>query len=387
MRVWIILLLLLATAAASELGNVSIDGESLAILKDCWIELDGGKEVKIPAITFEYSGVPSANYTKNGKTVKINSSVGESYSVTYPYTSHRVYLDGDNVILNFNTTLSNKQIYVYTLRTYPMQVKEAIEKALDGNTTFLKGLLERAYNNTTVNLNDTGKDSLTLYNVPAGDYVVVALENESSEASNTQASNTLIAATAFTVLEHDSTLDVPRTITTGQYLEGYFNISTSSTANYRYIVALVDESVTAKFKLTSDGTKATTNLMLNNAKLVEGFKVAGVGLKNVNASKVVNLLNEAFGDKISVAEDKSGKVYSFRLITEGLPAGKYLLYAAAWNLSNPSQRVVAFNWTEIEITPSIIDRYDTNNNGKIDDDELINGIMDWLDGKISDSEL
>ncbi len=32
-------------------------------------------------------------------------------------------------------------------------------------------------------------------------------------------------------------------------------------------------------------------------------------------------------------------------------------------------------------------RYDENDNKKIDDNELINAIMDWLDGKISDSDL
>jgi len=346
----VLVLLMTMPASAEQLAKVEIfEGntlnESLTVLKDCWIELGGGKEVKVPSIEFYYSGVDNARYQRGTKTVNITSFVGSSYSVVYPYSSHRIYNAGDNVVINLNTTLGSAEVHLYTVRTYPTEVKNAIEQAIDGDTSTLRNLLSNAYDYTTFQLSN-GRGSTTLSNVPAGDYVVVALLNASSDRNVT-----LVAATAFTVLEHGSTLSVPSTVQrSSSYLDGTFSIvGGSESASYRYVVALIKEDRVAKFTLTSDGTKATTDLKLNDATLVQGFRVGGVGLNNVNADTVTDWLNDAFGGYISVATTSTGTSFDFSLVVQDLPAGSYYLYAAAWNSTNSSQRVVAFNWTEVNI--------------------------------------
>jgi len=124
------------------------------------------------------------------------------------------------------------------------------------------------------------------------------------------------------------------------------------------VAVLIKKDTPITFKLTSDGTKSTTNLTVKagassqEAVIVEGFKVAGTGLSKVNATTVEDWLNAFPSNAVSfnVKRNTTGTTYSFSILLKGLSDGNYYLYVAAWNSSNSSQRVVAFNWTSVKIT-------------------------------------
>lgn len=366
----LLLPLLILPASAEPLVKVEIFNgsyyESLTVLKPGedgnWIKMAGGSEVAIPNIKMVYNGINSAQYTKGDKTIKITAygiQEDEDYVVNYPFTKHSVYYQEDTVTAEIlgASDLAGRTAYVYLVRTCPTQLRNALASAVDGDTQPLRNLLDNAIDNTTVTLDSDGDGAVSYGAIGPGDYVVVATLNASTENNIT-----LISATAFEVLEHRSSLDADTSITRSseeevKYLEGEFEILGGGDAKYTCVAVLIRKDAEVALKLTSDGTKATTNLTAKvgsapqEAELVEGFKVAGVGLENVNATTIENWLSAFPPDTVGFSVDRGvGKTYSFKILLKGLSDGDYHLYVAAWNSSNSSQRAVAFDWTSVKIT-------------------------------------
>jgi methanogen extracellular protein (TIGR04279 family)/PGF-pre-PGF domain-containing protein len=369
----LLMLLLILPASAEPLVKVKIFNssyyESLTVLKPeddgNWIKMIGGSEVPIPSIKLVYNGINETQYTKGDKTINITTNEireNQDYVVDYPFTTHSVYYRDDEVKAEILGTsdLAGKTVYVYLVKTYPTQLKDALASAVDGNTQPIRDLLNNAVQNKSVILDANGDNkSISFGTLSPGDYVVIVLLN-SSNAPNV----TFVSATAFEVLEHKSSLNVDTSITRSskdevKYLEGTFEIlGGSDNAKYTYVAVLIKKDAEATVKLTSSGTKATTNLTVEvgsaseEAKLVEGFKVAGVGLNNINATTVEDWLKAFPSDTVSFSVNRgvTGKTYNFKIQLQGLSDGDYYLYVAAWNTSNSSQRVVAFNWASVKIT-------------------------------------
>jgi len=365
-------LLLILPASAEPLVKVEItnttsgDYESLTILKPSndqnWIKLTGGSDVAIPSIKLVYNGINSTQYTRGDKTVKIETygiPEFQDYVVNYPFTKHPMYYQDSNVTAEIKVTsdLIGKKAYVYLIRTCPTELKNALSSAIEGDTQPLRNLLNNYVQNKTIDLS-SGYAKVSFGSLPPGDYVVVATLNAPSDPNIT-----LISATAFEVLEHKSSLNVDTLITRSskdeaKYLEGRFEIlGGDDNAKYTYVAVLIRKDAEITLKLTSKGTKATTNLTAKvgsasqEAKLVEAFKVAGVGLNKINATTVEDWLNAFPPDTVGFSVDRgvTGKTYKFKILLKGLSDGDYYLYVAAWNSSNSSQRVVAFNWTSVKI--------------------------------------
>ncbi len=361
----LVMLLLVLPASAAPLVKVEIFNntynESLTVLEPTndsnWIRMIGGSNIVIPSIKMVYNGINSTQYVKNNKTVKITTYgilKDQDYTVDYPFTKHPFYHAGDSVSAEILSTsdLNGSTVHIYLVRTYPTELKNALASAVDGDTQQLRNLLSNAFNYTNVTLNSTGDATVSFGVLPAGDYVVVATLNTSTESNIT-----LISATAFEVLEHESTLsvsDVTRSsVSDNKFVSGTFTITGgSSNANYTYIAALVKKTAySVELRLESSGNKSTTHLKANNAVLVDSFKIGGVGLKNVNATTVYNWIKNAFpSSSASLAKTrKQGNSWDFSLPVKGLPDGDYYLNIGAWNSSNSSQRLVAFSQALVKV--------------------------------------
>jgi len=329
-------LLLILPASAEPLVKVGISNnsyyENLTVLKPWdggnWIKMTGGSEVKIPNIKMVYNGINSTQYTKDGKTIKITTNEiqkNQDYIVNYPFTKHPVYYQEDTVTAEILGTsdLAGKTAYVYLVRTYPTQLKNALASAVDGDTQPLRNLLNSAIKEEQVHLDANGDATVSFGSLSPGDYVVVALLNKSTDANVT-----FVSATAFEVLEHKSKLNVDTTITRSskdeiKYLEGKFDIlGGDDNAKYTYVAVLIRKDAEITLKLTSGGTKATTNLTAKvgsasqEAKLVEAFKVAGIGLNKINATTVKDWLNAFPSDTVGFSVDRgvTGKTYNFKTL-------------------------------------------------------------------------
>ncbi len=218
-----LLVILPASASAVTLVKVEIINtsapsyESFAVLdpkNGNWIRMTGGNDVQIPSTDFVYNGINSTQYTRGSRIINITTygiSDNQDYTVNYPFATHSVYYSSDTVTAEIfgESGLAGKRAYVYLVKMYPTQLKDALASAVDGDTQPLRDLLSNAEQNITVTLNATGDNGpVSLGQLSPGDYVVVALLNASSEQNIT-----LISVTAFEVLEHTSTLSVSTSVT------------------------------------------------------------------------------------------------------------------------------------------------------------------------------
>ena len=400
----LIFLVLIATAtqvSADPLVKVEIHNltyyESFTILRpngtQNWIKMSGGTNITVPSMRLIYHGINTTTYTKGDKMINITTygiNKDEDYIVNYPFATHPIYYQTDSVtaqILGAND-LASRTAYVYLIKTYPTELKNALSSAVDGNTQPLRNLLNNAISNTTITLNSSGDGAVSYGTLNPGDYVVVATLNSSTENNLT-----LISATAFEVLEHQSSLNANNisrsNVSDWVTLDGTFTISGgSSNSYYTYIAALINKTAfSVNLTLNSGGTKATTNLTANNAVLVDSFKIGGVGLNKVNATTVCNWIKDAFlPNTVSLGkeEKKKGITYDFSLPVKDLPDGDYYLNIAAWNSSNSSQRVVAFSQVLITIstvpTPQSLVKVEIHNLTYYESFTILrpNGTQNWI---------
>ncbi|RZN33956.1 MAG: TIGR04279 domain-containing protein [Methanophagales archaeon ANME-1-THS] len=331
--------------------------ESLTVLDPAegnWIELQGGEGVAIPPVALVYNGVNSVTHVEDGRTITVTSTKivpYVDYPVAYPFNSHPFYHQNDCVTVEVQVQSelvveNGYECYIYLVKTGPAELMDALNAGIHGNTTPIRNLFSTAINKT-IPIEDTSI-SETFCGLEPGDYGVAATLDP-----YTAPDITLISVSAFTILEHDSTLDVPTEVTRPSESEGSvdgeFTITDgSANAKYTFIAALIkDEPYTVR--LECDGTKAGTDLMVNNALLVDGFKIGGVGVNKVNSSTVYNWITGASTAASVEKGTKTGNTYEFELPVGGLPDGDYFLYVAAWNVTNPAQRVVAFSQERVKI--------------------------------------
>ncbi|MFP4559123.1 MAG: PGF-pre-PGF domain-containing protein, partial [Archaeoglobaceae archaeon] len=149
-------------------------------------------------------------------------------------------------------------------------------------------------------------------------------------------------------------------------VEGTFTIEGSNSANYTYLAVLIkDDAYSLDIRAESNGTSASTNFSVNDAQVVQSWRIGGVGQKNINATTVQNWVKEAFkDDPISITLLKNNNSIEFTLlIDDDFGDGDYYLNVGAWNNSNSSQRLVAFEQSKIKINTAPPTQPDTGRRG------------------------
>jgi len=73
--------------------NVSFANHNESPMEGNWIKLRGGTPITLTALDLDFNGVNSSNYTRNGKTINITTSVDNysDYLIEYPYSSHSLF--------------------------------------------------------------------------------------------------------------------------------------------------------------------------------------------------------------------------------------------------------------------------------------------------------
>jgi|Deesub1362A_J573_1020465.scaffolds.fasta_scaffold03261_2 methanogen extracellular protein (TIGR04279 family) len=342
---------------SDKLVEVTIQGngstEKIIIAKEGnWFKTIGGTSIKIPTIKLVYNGVNSVGpYTKNGKTITINSTVGDhqDYEVNYPYTTHSLYLPTDNisVTLDASSNFSNYITYFYLVKTSPTELKNAFADMVDGNSQTFRNLLNKSVWNTSATLDSNGDVTLNIGNLSAGDYVLVAMFNQTGDKDLH-----ILSATVIEVLDYASTLTAPSSAYVGDILQATMTLSGAPSGNYRFGGALIHEDAySATLKFTCEGNKSSTKLTADGVSLAESWKIAGVGLSNVNASiakeKIEGIIGANKGSVVyKTVTSSTSQTLSF--VTSGLESGKYILSVGVWD-SSGSNRLVAFAQKEINL--------------------------------------
>jgi methanogen extracellular protein (TIGR04279 family) len=329
-----------------NLTNTTIGTENVSVMENSWVKLQGGVDVSIPKLTFVYNGFNKTSYSKEGRGVNITINVTENtnHVVQYPNTTHQFFYNDSTVEIDFNTSL-NIAAYYYIAKTDPTEVRDIGEAIQDGNTSRFRDLFfNHSTYNGTVNLPN---GNISISNPQAGDYIIILTDNRLNESDFTIISSTLIE-----VLEYKSNLTAPSSIEQNEDLVVTMNITAPTNVEYRYGGALIKKDVYEKkreIRVTSNKTKSTTNLTIDSVSLIENWKIAGVGLGNVGASKAQEILNDIIGannGSVKYIEPTNSIAKEITFDTDDLPAETYTLSVGVWQGSN---KLVAFNQTEIEI--------------------------------------
>jgi methanogen extracellular protein (TIGR04279 family) len=367
------LMLLLAftsTAVGSPTGdeyfvNIAIDGNENVTFADHtssptdgnWIALKGGTSVKLPSpLTFGYHGINSTSYVSNGKAISITANVENNtdHIIEYPYGKHPMLtnVSGKNDLdIEFygSQDFAGKAVDVYLIRTSPSSLKNAFDAAAKGDTSSFRNLLSSSYEiSLNKSLNNSGDMSMSFGGVDAGDYVMFVLLNTSYLTGANDLS--ILSATTFQVLEYDSIMSAPAMAAPNSTVLVSMSLMNASNASYTYGALLVHKNAyRAAVRLEFNGTKAGTNLMINDADLIKGYKIADVGLSNVNKTIATDLINDIIGANNGTVTVKTTDKNSTSILldTEELNNGNYVLIVGVYK---SGENLVAFGQSDVTIS-------------------------------------
>lgn len=383
----IMLMLLLAftsTAVGSPTGdeyfvNIAIDGNENITFADYtssstegnWIVLNGGTSVKLPSpLTFGCYGINSTSYMSNGKAISITANMENNtdHIVEYPYDNHPMFtnVSGENDLdIEFygSNDFANKGVDVYLIRTSPSSLKNAFDAAVKGDTSSFRNLLSSSYEiSLNKSLDNSGDMSMNFGRVDAGDYVMFVLLNTSHLTGANDLS--ILSTTTFQVLEYESIMSAPTTAAPDSTVLVSMSLMNASDASYTYGALLIHESAyRAAVRLEFNGTKAGTNLMINDADLIKGYKIAGVGSSNVDKAMVTDLISDAIGANNGTVTVKTTdqNSTSILLVTDGLKNGNYVLIVGVYK---PGENLVAFEQSDVTISSGTSHRKSSSSGGR-----------------------
>jgi methanogen extracellular protein (TIGR04279 family)/PGF-pre-PGF domain-containing protein len=341
--------------------NLSFANHNESLTEGNWIKLSGGTPVTLPALNLVFNGVNSSNYTRNGKTINITTSVDNysDYPIEYPYSSHSIYtnVSGSNdVNLSFfgSSYFADRSIDIYLVSSTPDEVWDMFNDAIDGNTTPIRNLLNDSEKRLNYSLNGTGDNSsISFVSQQAGDYMIFILLNSSHTNVNEYS---ILSATAVQVLKYESVVTAPASAKTNYVVPVQIELTGTATnhGNFTYGAILVHEDAyEATLRFEFNGTRDQTNLTIDGADLVEKGELTGINLSSLNTTKLQEIIKTVIGPKngtVSFTDDIDSTTASFSLTTNDLNTGDYYLLVVAYEAG---ERLVAFDQSIINIyTPS-----------------------------------
>lgn len=188
-----------------------------------------------------------------------------------------------------------------------------------------------------VTLDSSGDTTITYDPLDAGSYCVVMIL-----ADDTTFENVLLSATAFEVLDYESTVEVTSeqgNVTLDVTLED------APDSSYTYGAILVKESqYKADVRVEFDGTKEGFDSFVNGVAVVDGFDLVGMDLDDMNKGDISDQLTMIYGaGNITFASNTTPYSTASLLInTTSLSSGQYILFTGVMT----DQGLVAFDEKE-----------------------------------------
>ena len=339
--------------------KISFANHNESLIEGNWIKLSGGTPVTLPTLNFIYNGVNSSNFTRNGKTINISTSVDNysDYPIEYPYSSHSIYknVSGSNEVnLSFfgSSHFADLSIDVYLVSSTIDEVWDMFNDAIDGNTTPIRNLLNDSDERLNYSLNNTGDNSsISFDSQQAGDYVILVLLNSSHTNTNEYS---ILSATAVQILKYESVVTAPASAKTNSFMDVTIKLTNASQGSYTYGAVLVHkDAYEATFRLTSNGSENGTNLTVDGEYLFEEGELSGFNFSSLNTTRLKEIITNSIGLKnvfILFMPNVNSNETNILLSTTNLNTGDYYLLVGAYE---SGERLVAFSQSEVNIyTPT-----------------------------------
>ncbi len=317
-----------------------------------WISLGGPSgvsEILLPSpIKITYDGPKSRDY--GGVSATLHKDVEEEYTVSYPYTTHPVYLPDENVTMSFRGEPGLAgDVVIYLFKPSSGSVRGVLDTLLAGeNVDCLSDLfhenMDGCYETYPASLDGNG--DLLNYDfgpMEAGQYCIVLLQD------NGDSSLTVFSATAFVVVEYELDITAPDSIVKGNNLGISLDlVGVSETDDCSYGAVLIrDQAYKANIEIDSDGTRAGTSVIVNEIDVIEEFDINSSNYRSkLSKSELQTELQTMMGEgKGAISLGVEGKK-TLSLTAFDLPVGDYVLLAAVYQ---PGKGLVALGQEELEI--------------------------------------
>jgi methanogen extracellular protein (TIGR04279 family) len=313
-----------------------------------WIALSGGQTFKIPEpFTYTYNGVSSQNAMIKGRnvTVELNVEDNKDHVITYPYSTHQMYLakDGMNdVSFTFHGSdyFADREVDVYLYNSSIVDLKHILDDLMEGNTASAQALYDNSREDEAV-LDGNGDMSMTYNDMEPGCYsIMIILADDITEE------NIMLSVTAFEVLDYEADLKTTRNSNNVQL---DISMEDAPDATYDYGAILIKESAyTTDVRVEFDGTQKGFDVIINSDRIIEGFDLVGMSKEDIDGAELEECLIDIFGaDNISiVCEEVDGNNATLYADTTGLSEGNYLVFAGVTS----EYDMVAFDQDEMYIT-------------------------------------
>jgi len=313
-----------------------------------WIALSGGNSFRIPEpFTCTYNGVNSKNAVIKGRNVTVDLNV-DSYTdhvITYPYSTHQMYVakDGmDDVSFTFHGSdhFANREVDVYLFNSSMVDLKHLLDDLMEGNTASAQALYDNSQESKAV-LDGNGDMSMTYKDMEPGCYSIMIIH-----ADDITEENILLSTTAFEVLDYEADLKTTRNSNNVQL---DISMKDAPDETYTYGAILIKESAyTTDVRVEFDGTQKGFDVIINSDRIIEGFDLVDMSKDDIDGAELEECLIDIFGeDNISIVyEAVYGNNATLYADTTGLSEGDYLVFAGVTS----DYEMVAFEQDEMYIT-------------------------------------
>jgi len=319
-----------------------------------WISLGGPagvSEIRLPdPIHLIYNGSKSREY--GGVSATLYKDADEEYTVSYPYTTHPVYLPDENVTMSFlGEPGLTGAVDIYLFKPSSGSVKGLLDALLaGGNIDSLSDLfhenMDGHYETFPAFLDGNGDLDHDFGPRDAGQYCIVLLQD------NGDGSLTVLSATAFVVVEHELDIEAPESILKGNNLDINLKLAgVDDDGDCSYGAVLIrDQAYKANIEINSDGTRAGTCVIVNGIDVIDEFDINSSNYRSkLSKSELQNELQTMIGNKKgAISLGVEGK-NTLSLTAFDLPVGDYVLLAAVYQ---PGKGLVALGQEELEIKVS-----------------------------------
>ncbi|WP_235284200.1 TIGR04279 domain-containing protein [Methanosarcina sp. 1.H.A.2.2] len=323
-----------------------------------WITLgnpDNETRVQLPQpINLTYSGPKYKEY--GGVSATLFKAEDENYTITYPstsasYTTHPIYLPGENVTMSFhgeNGLEGDVEIYLIKVNSdCASGLFDAFKAGDIGNldNLFHCNIEEGEYEKYCAELGNNG-DLLDydLGPLDAGEYCIVMMQE------NEDCSLTALSATAFVVTEYELCVDAPSSIVKGDDLDISIRdlVGAPDKSNCTYVAALIrGQAYKANIEINSDGTKNGTSIIVNEVDLIDEFDINSSNYRskltrNELQTEIQTLIGEGNG---AIAVGEAGQE-ALSITAFDLPVGDYYLFVGAYS---PEEGLAGLTQLDVEI--------------------------------------
>lgn len=356
-----------------------------------WISLSGGWEISIPSLSLFTDVFGNSSLVVNGVEVNV-SSVYSSTSLEYPFSSHRVYIQGETVTAYYRGRPENSgDILTWRLIGGDLvDLTDAFNELAVGESMALKGLISQKntfYEKTGVSLNQVG-DVSTSFSAPMpGSYVLVLLNETENPYSLTIYGFTLVNVADYRL---EKTFDSTE-IKTGSLFKLYLALLGSpQPATRSFGLFLIRDSA---YSFDLEYTNNPTGSLLLNGETILDENGLTLGT-DLDPQSAVHILRNIFGEgniAIGLSMETQQTEALVAASTAGLNEGTYKALILVWETGAETRitsvdvmdihvgEIHAVNgYQETPLTPSLIEAVTSETGYELLEDKTNNDIAEIL---------